>query len=329
MIRIALDASGGDEAPHAPVRGALEALEESQPSVEVILVGREADIRAALATQGPVPPRISVVNAPETVGMGDKPLQAVRSKPNSSVVVGLDLHKRGDAHAFVSAGNTGAVMAACTLLLGLHKGIERPAIGAVLPTGGDPVLVLDAGANIDCSPSELLGFARLGAVYARDVLGRATPTVGLLNIGEEDGKGTAAVREAHDRMRESSSFRFIGNVEGGDILNQQCDVFVCDGFVGNVVLKFYESVGRLFADLLRQELDHETLERDGMARLFRFFDYASYGGAPLLGVRGVPIICHGRSSARAIKNAIHVAVKAAENHLSQDIQEELAHGAVA
>ena len=220
-------------------------------------------------------------------------------------------------------------MAACTLLLGLHDGIERPAIGAVLPTGGDPVLVLDAGANIDCSPKELLGFAHLGAVYARDVLGRATPTVGLLNIGEEDGKGTAAVREAHERLRGSSSFRFIGNVEGGDILNQQCDVFVCDGFVGNVVLKFYESVGRLFADLLRQELDHETLERDGMARLFRFFDYASYGGAPLLGVRGVAIICHGRSSARAIKNAIHVAVKAAENHLSQDIQEELAHGAVA
>ncbi|MCZ6917411.1 MAG: phosphate acyltransferase PlsX [Gemmatimonadetes bacterium] len=329
MIRIALDASGGDQAPEAPVSGALQAVQELSSGLEVTLVGRRAEIEALLQSHGSTPEGIKVVDAPETIGMAEQPLRAIRKKQQSSVVVGLGLHKRGEADAFVSAGNTGAVMAASTLLLGLHKGIERPAIGTVLPTGGDPVLVLDAGANVDCSPRELLGFARLGAVYARDVLGRAEPTVGLLNIGQEDGKGNAAVREAHGLLRACGSFRFVGNVEGGDILREKCDVFVCDGFVGNVVLKFYESVGRMFAGLLQQELDGEMAQRESVARLFRFLDYSSYGGAPLLGVRGVPVVCHGRSSARAFKNAIRLAVQAATNHLSQDIGAELAHGAVA
>ena len=329
MIRIALDASGGDQAPDAPVDGALEAIKESPGSVCVTLVGRQADVEAALESRGSIPDGINIVDAPEAIGMAERPLQAVRSKRKSSVVVGVDLHRQGDADAFVSAGNTGAVMAACTLLLGLHDGIDRPAIGAVLPTGGQPVLVLDAGANIDCSAKELLGFAHLGAVYARDVLDRDDPTVGLLNIGREDAKGNAAVKEAREQLQDSRSFRFVGNVEGGDILAEKCDVFVCDGFVGNVVLKFYESVGRMFEDLLKQEVDQKVLQLDSMARLFRFLDYSSYGGAPLLGVRGVPIICHGRSSARAIKNAISVAVRAVENHLSQDIRDELAFGTVA
>lgn len=328
MIRIALDASGGDQAPQAPVSGALQAIEELSGGLGVTLVGRRAEIEAVLESHGSTPEGITVVDAPETIGMAEQPLRAIRKKQQSSVVVGLDLHKRGEVDAFVSGGNTGAVMAASTLLLGMHQGIERPAIGTVLPTGGEPVLVLDAGANIDCSPRELLGFAQLGAVYARDLLGRAEPTVGLLNIGAEDGKGNAAVREAHGLFRACGSFQFVGNVEGGDILGEKCDVFVCDGFVGNVVLKFYESVGRMFAGLLQQELDEEMVQREGMDRLFRFLDYSSYGGAPLLGVQGVPIICHGRSSARAFKNAIGVAVRAATNHLSQDIGAELAHGAV-
>ena len=327
MIRIAIDASGGDQAPDAPIDGALEALRDFPGSVKVTLVGRRAEVVEALEARSPIPEGIDIVDAPEIIGMAERPLQAVRSKRKSSVVVGLGLHKSGEADAFVSAGNTGAVMAASTLLLGLHDGIERPAIGAVLPTGGEPVLVLDAGANIDCGPGELVGFARLGAVYARDLLGRDDPTVGLLNIGEEDAKGGAAVREAYELLKESRSFRFVGNVEGGDILAEKCDVFVCDGFVGNVVLKFYESVGRMFADLVKQEFDQEMRHRKGMARLLRFLDYSSYGGAPLLGVRGVPIVCHGRSSARAIKNAIRVAVKAVENHLPRDIAEELAFGA--
>ena len=327
MIRIALDASGGDQAPDAPIDGALEALRDFPGLVNVTLVGRRAEVAEALEARSPIPEGLDIVDAPEIIGMAERPLQAVRSKRKSSVIVGLGLHKSGEVDAFVSAGNTGAVMAASTLLLGLHDGIERPAIGAVLPTGREPVLVLDAGANIDCSPGELVGFARLGAVYARDLLGRDDPTVGLLNIGEEDAKGGVAVREAYELLKESRSFRFVGNVEGGDILAEKCDVFVCDGFVGNVVLKFYESVGRMFADLVKQEFDQEMLQREGMDRLLRFLDYSSYGGAPLLGVRGVPIVCHGRSSARAIKNAIRVAVQAVQSHLTRDIGEELASGA--
>lgn len=329
MIRVALDASGGDQAPDAPVAGALAALDAFPDSLRVTLVGRRSEIEESLAAKGGAPPHIDIVDAPETIGMDEKPLRAVRRKRRSSIVVGLELHKRGEADAFVSAGNSGAIMAACRLLLGLYPGIERPAIGLVLPTGGEPVLVLDVGANIDCDAKELAGFAHLGAVYARDVMGRRHATVGLLNIGEEEGKGTPAVREAHELLKGRKTFRFVGNVEGSDILTQKCDVFVCDGFVGNVVLKFYESVGMTFADLFKQELDQDVLQRRSMARLLRFLDYSSYGGAPLLGVQGVSIICHGRSSARAIKNGIRVAVQAVESHLSQDISAELAHGAVA
>ncbi len=329
MARIALDAMGGDLAPEAPVVGALEALKEFAQSCEVLLVGRSADIEAELVKHNVPRDRLRVVDAPEIVGMNEKPLAAVRGKRKSSIRIGLELQKQGKADAFISAGNTGAMMAAATLLLGLHPGAERPAIATLFPTSSKPVLVLDAGANVDCSPRELRGFAHIGCVYARDVLGRKKPTVGLLNIGEEASKGNEATREAYELLDGDAGIRFVGNVEGGDILNGRCDVVVCDGFVGNVVLKFYESVARLFTELLEREMDREVLTSAAMKRVLTVLDYSEYGGAPLLGVRGVSVICHGRSPARAIKNAIGVALRSVESDLSKHIGVELAGGAVA
>jgi glycerol-3-phosphate acyltransferase PlsX len=252
----------------------------------------------------------------------------VRRKPNSSIVVGLGLQKAGRADAFVSAGNTGAVLAASTLLLGLHDGVERASVATLFPTADDPVLVLDGGANVDCSARELLCFAILGTVYMRDILGRPKPVVGLLNIGEEDEKGTAVVKEAHRLLREHLGAAFRGNIEGRDILaghekGGSLDVVVCDGFVGNVVLKCYESVARLILRLVKRQAP-EVLDREDIRAVFRTLDYSEYGGAPLLGVRGVSIICHGASGANAIKNAIRVAVQAVRAGLSQHIGAEMA-----
>jgi phosphate acyltransferase len=324
--RIALDASGGDHAPEAPVAGALEAVRELRDGTEIVLVGPASAVRAELAKHGPTPDRVSVVDAPEIVGMAEKPLAAIRSKRKSSIVIGLTLQKAGEVDAFLSAGNTGAVMAASMLLLGTHEGVARPAIGAILPTVDTPALLLDAGANTDCDARELLGFAQLGTVYARDVMRIPNPTVGLLNIGEEEEKGNAVAKEAFHLLNQSSHFRFVGNVEGSDILTDKSDVVVCDGFVGNIVLKFYESAGRVLSDLLQRELPADAVSPDRMERILSFLDYSSYGGAPLLGVRGVSIICHGRSSPAAIKNALRVAERSVKNKLSQHIHDEFVGG---
>jgi len=333
VIRIALDAMGSDNAPQVEVEGAAQALKELPPEFQVQLVGRTGDIEAALARLPTMDrSRIAVVDAPEVVGMGDKPLAAVRGKPRSSIAVGLSLQKKGASDAFISAGNTGAVMAASTLLLRLHPGVQRAAIGTLFPTASQPVLVLDAGANVDCDARELVGFAHLGVVYARDVLGRASPAVGLLNIGEEDEKGNAVVKEAHQLLKQTPGIRYIGNVEGRDIPAGECrgqplDVVACDGFVGNVVLKFYESAARVFVSLMKREVP-DVLQRPEMGNVLKVLDYATYGGAPLLGVRGVVIICHGSSPAKAIRNAIRVAVQAVKSHLSDDIAAEFAQGGV-
>ena len=333
MIRIALDAMGGDNAPRVEVEGAAQALKELPPEFRVQLVGRSADIEAALGkTPGVDRSRIDIAEAPEVVGMGEKPLTAIRGKPRSSIAVGLTLQKQGDSDAFISAGNTGAVMAASTLLLRLHPGVQRAAIAALLPTASQPVLALDVGANVDCDARELVGFAHLGSVYARDVLGRSNPSVGLLNIGEEDEKGGAVVKEAHLLLKQTPGIRYIGNVEGRDIPAGECrgqplDVVVCDGFVGNIVLKFYESAARVFVALMKREAP-DVLQRPEMGKVLEVLDYATYGGAPLLGVRGVVIICHGSSPAKAIRNAIRVAAQAVQSHLSDDIAAEFAQGGV-
>ena len=331
MIRVALDAMGSDNAPQVEIEGAAQALRELPPTFRVQLVGRTADIETGLSKAGVTDrSRLEIIEAPEVVGMGEKPLQAIRGKPNSSIAVGLGLQKKKASDAFISAGNTGAVMAASTLLLRLHPGVERPAIGTVFPTAQQPVLLLDAGANVDCDPRELLGFAHLGAVYARDVLGRPHPAVGLLNIGEEDEKGNAVVKEAHQLFKSATNFQYVGNVEGRDIPAGECrgaplDVVVCDGFVGNIVLKFYESAARVFVSLLKHEIP-DILKRPEMAKVLKVLDYSTYGGAPLLGVKGVSIICHGSSQPKAIRNAIRVAVQMVENEMDRHIDAELTQG---
>ena len=325
MIRIALDAMGGDNAPRVEVEGAVLALRDLPPGFRIQLVGRTADIEAALKAHETVDrSRLEIVEAPEVVGMGEKPLAAVKGKPRSSIAVGLGLQKKGAADAFISAGNTGAVMAAATLLLRLHEGVQRAAIGPLFPTAVHPVLVIDGGANVDCDARELVGFAHLGSVYVRDVLDRPQPGVGLLNVGEEDEKGNAVVKEAHQLLAQTPSITYVGNVEGRDILAGQCkkgriDVVVCDGFVGNVVLKFYEAVAPFIIGTLQQAGVDERQLGSALGHL----DYSHYGGAPLLGVNGISIISHGKSSPKALKNALKVAVRAVDSRMDEHIGRRL------
>lgn len=336
MARIAVDAMGGDLAPQSPVAGAMLALAELGPEHTVILVGRtqiiedEFDRFEAQSSDGfaAARARISVVEAPDVIQMTDRPTAAIRGKPYSSMVVGLKLHAADKADAFVSAGNTGAQMASSVFLLKLHHGLTRPAIAAMIPTLKHPVVLVDAGANVDCSAEELVQFARLGSVYAEDILMRPEPAIGLLSNGEESEKGNASVKEAHKQLSHAG-LNFVGNVEGRDILTAgsargSLDVIVCDGFVGNVLLKFYESVPSLIFSMLASA----GIEQEVIANTFRGFDYSDYGGAPLLGVKGVSIISHGSSSPHAIKNAIQVAVRAVESRMNDHIGRRLGHATV-
>jgi glycerol-3-phosphate acyltransferase PlsX len=327
-------AMGGDRAPEAEIEGTFAALRELPPTFVVKLVGKPEVIEAELTRHaGADRSRVEVHPASEAIGMGEKPLAAVRKKQDSSLVVGLKLHAKGAADAFVSAGNTGAVLAASTMILGLHDGVERATAATPFPTADRPVLVLDGGANLDCSPRELVNFAYLGSAYARDIFGRPNPTVGLLNVGEEEEKGNAQAREAHQLLRQSAGLNYVGNIEGRDILpghprHGPIDVVVCDGFVGNIVLKFYESAAKMLVGLLKREAP-TVLGREDFGRVLRILDYTEYGGAPLLGVRGTAIMCHGSSSGNAIKNAIRVAVQAVESHMDQHIKAQFGQRAAA
>lgn len=328
MIRVALDAMGGDGAPGAEVDGAALALREF-PDLELTLVGRPDDIQPHL-DRYPVlaRDRLHVVSAPDVIGMDEKPLAAVRRKPRSSMVVGFQLHRDGEVDAFVSAGNTGATLAAATIVLGLHDGVDRATVASLFPARDGVVLVVDAGANVDCTAKELVNFARLGSIYMRDVIGRESPAIGLLNVGAEDEKGNAVVRETHRALKQQPRIRYVGNIEGRDIVvphpeHGQIDVVVCDGFVGNAVLKFYESVRPLVSGLIAKE-NPALLTSPELQPLMQFLDYTQYGGAPLLGVRGVAIVCHGASTANAIKNGVRKAVESVRGGLSRHIAAEMA-----
>ncbi|MEA2763253.1 MAG: phosphate acyltransferase [Gemmatimonadaceae bacterium] len=328
MARIALDAMGGDFAPKAPIAGALLALQELDETNVVQLVGRTAVIESQLkellsgelASAAGVRKRVQIVEAPDVIEMSEKPTAGLRKKPNSSMVVGLRMQVDDLSDAFVSAGNTGAQMATSAMLLKLQPGLTRPAIATVFPTARNPVIVLDSGANVDCSTRELLQFAWLGAVYAQCIFGRSNPSIGLLSIGEEPEKGNAVVKEAHALFKKAG-FNFHGNLEGRDLPagasdRGPFDVVICDGFVGNVVLKFYEAVAPMIVRLLGE---HPGIDPDDVRSALKGFDSSEYGGAPLLGVRGVSIICHGNSSPRAIKNAIKVAVRAVDTGMNDQI----------
>ncbi|MDX1645971.1 MAG: phosphate acyltransferase PlsX [Longimicrobiales bacterium] len=322
-MRIALDAMGTDLAPSPEVEGALMALREAS-GVEIILVGDQEIIREELSRHEDVPETLTVRHAPDRVTAEDPPASVIRRKPESSIVVGLRMQKNGEADAFVSAGSTGAVMASSLFTLRPLPGIERPPVGALLPTARGLSLLLDAGANIGCKPQHLLQFAHLGSVYMKDAMGRSDPRVGLLNIGEEPGKGDELTTEAYELLSGSASINFAGNIEGRDIVPGDCDVVVCDGFVGNVLLKFYESVAGYIVNLLREELDKAEEGAVDLNHVFRVLDYAEYGGAPLLGLGGVSIICHGESPPKAIRNALAVAARAVRSelvkHSAEDVQ---------
>ena len=325
-MRIALDAMGTDRHPDVEVQGAVQALRELPGDFRIVLVGDQAKIEAELAKVGDYPrDRLDIVHAAQTITASDSPATAVRRKPESSIAIGLTLHKQGEADAFISAGNTGAMMAASLFLLGTLPGVARPTVTTMLPTATGPILLTDAGANVDCKPQHLRQFAQLAAVYAKDVLGVANPRIGLLNIGEEPEKGNELAVETH-RLLSESDLNFVGNIEGRDIIRGACDVLVTDGFVGNVLLKFYESVATFMYRLVAKGLGEKAAEVD-LDRIFHLFDWTEYGGAPLLGVNGVSIICHGGSPPRAIRNAIRVAIQAVENRMIGHIQAEIqAHG---
>jgi glycerol-3-phosphate acyltransferase PlsX len=323
---------GGDFAPKAPIAGALLALQELDESHVVQLVGRTAVIESQLkellsgefSSASDVRKRVQVVEAPDVIEMSEKPTAGLRKKPNSSMVVGLRMQVDDLSDAFVSAGNTGAQMATSAMLLKLQPGLTRPAIATVFPTARNPVIVLDSGANVDCSTRELLQFAWLGAVYAQCIFGRSNPSIGLLSIGEEPEKGNAVVKEAH-ALFQKAGFNFHGNLEGRDLPagasdRGPFDVVICDGFVGNIVLKFYEAVAPMILRLLGE---HPGINPEHVRSALKGFDSSEYGGAPLLGVRGVSIICHGNSSPRAIKNAIKVAVRAVETGMNDQIGDRL------
>lgn len=328
-VRIALDAMGGDHAPAELVKGAVSAL-AADPALSLVLVGDEARLQAELARHAPTD-RLSVVHASEVVQM-DEAATAVRKKKDASIVVAMDQVRAGHCQGVVAAGSTGAAMAAALLRLGRIPGIERPAIAVVLPTLKGPAILLDVGANVDCKPAYLQQFAVMGAAYAQAVLKIDRPRVGLVNIGEEPGKGDELTLEAYRLLGETEAIHFTGNVEGRDLARGHADVAVCDGFVGNVMLKFAEGLGELFTGLLKDEIMHSGLRgalgalllRPTFGRFRRRLDYAEYGGALLLGVNGVCVISHGSSKAQAIVNAIRVSKEAILARTLERIAEPIA-----
>ena len=313
---------GTDAAPVCEVAGAIAAA-QADPDLNLVLVGDESRVRPELAKY-PDAERISVVHASEQITTDDSPASALRKKPDSSIAVGLKLHKEGEVDAFISAGSTGAVMAGSMFVLRRLPGVDRPTVATALPTSKGPTLLLDAGANIECKPQHLLQFAKLGTIYMQDLRGVERPRVGLLNVGSEPGKGPEMVQEAFDLLA-GSGLNFVGNVEGRDIIHHTCDVLVCDGFPGNILLKFYESVAGFLVHNVRARLPEGDLDPE-IERFFQVFDYAEHGGAPLLGVDGVTIICHGGSPPQAIRSAIGVAARAVRSGLVDHMARELASG---
>ncbi|MBS0149953.1 MAG: phosphate acyltransferase PlsX [Nitrospira sp.] len=326
-MKIALDAVGGDHGPAPCVEGALQAVKECD--VEVILVGDEAILKQECERQSGHDPRLSIKHASQVVEMHESPAAVARKKRDSSIWVATELVKSGEAVAVVSPGNTGASMVASFFVLGLIKGVERPAIATSLPTLTGEAIMLDVGANVDCTANHLEQFALMGNEYGKHLLGKPNPRVGLLSIGEEDSKGNEVTKEAF-KLLKSSSMNFVGNVEGRDVYSGIADIVVCDGFIGNVALKISEGVAEMIKRLLLREISGHFLGRlaypliaGPLANLKRKIDYAEFGGAPLLGVNGVTMICHGRSSAKAIKNAIRRAKGMAEGGVRELIQRDI------
>ncbi|MGA1983556.1 MAG: phosphate acyltransferase PlsX [Acidobacteriaceae bacterium] len=335
-IDIVVDGMGSDRAPEPEVRGAILACRYFD--VRVHLVGPEEILKPALTRAlraprwpGSSTPAIDIVPASEWISMDDKAAQAVRAKRDSSMRVGLRMVREGSARGFFTAGNTGAAMATAKMVLGMLAGVHRPALATIVPTvTGSPSLLLDVGANVDCDPDNLVQFAVMGNMYARNVLRIGHPRVGLLSIGEEDSKGNQLTRDTIPLLRALSAIDFVGNIEGRDLFNGRADVAVCDGFVGNIALKTSEGVAKLVSTLLREALKSTVTSQVGALlsrRAFNDFkkrlDYSEYGGAPLLGVRGVCIVGHGSSNEKAVMNGIRVAAEFAQAEVNSSIETAL------
>ena len=329
-LKVALDGMGGDRGPGTIVEGALMALASASPDLEVILVGRPDALEAEIERLQGASPRLTVRAASQVAGMADTPSQVLRRMPDSSIRVCFDLLKAGEADAVVSAGNSGATMAVGMVVMGRLPEVERPALASVFPTLTGPTVVIDVGANVDCTALMLLQFGYMGSVYAERVLNVANPRVGLLSIGEEGGKGNSVVKQAYELLS-NSALNFQGNLEGRDMFTGESAVVVCDGFVGNVCLKLSEGLLDAYNQLVRSEVlgglrgvAGAWLLKPSFKRLAQRMDYASHGGAPLLGIAGNAFICHGASSARAIASAVRVAGEAVDKHLTKHLTDGLA-----
>ncbi len=329
-MKIAVDAMGGDFAPKNIVTGALDAARKLQGIERLILVGCEQEVRRELDEAGDIPAHVEIKHAAEVVDMGEAPANAIRRKKDSSISRSVDMVKNGEADAVFSAGNTGAVVAAATLKLRTLEGVDRPAIATVIPTLRTPMILIDAGANTDCTPAMLAQFAVMGAVYHRTILGSDHPVVGLLSIGGEASKGNAVTKETF-RILKESSLNFAGNIEGHDLFEGNVQVVVCDGFVGNVVLKTSEAAAHVLFRWMKDEFTRNPIRKLGamllkpaLRSIVKRSDPSTYGGAPLLGARGICIIGHGSSSAIAVYNGIRVAMESVQHQINDLIIKQVA-----
>ncbi len=332
-MRIALDVMGGDHGPDVTIEGACQFLKDQKSADTVVLIGDRLKIEEKLKhIPENLHANLEIVHAPENIGMNESPTEAVKRKKNSSMVVGLQLHKKGDVDGFVSAGNTGAQLAASLLSLGRIKGVKRPGIGAFLPSEKGWVFLIDAGANVDSKPIHLFQFALMANIFVEDVFESKNIKIGLLSIGEEEKKGNELTFAAHQLMKENLP-NFYGNIEGGDILKGKTEIIVCDGFVGNILLKMAESIMGVLLKSIKKNIGSNLftnlgalLVKPAFSELKRGYDYQEHGGVPLLGVNGISIICHGKSSAKAIKNALLVAKniknKNVNAHIAKRLSEE-------
>ena len=329
-VRIALDAMGGDQGPDVLVAGAVQAV-NARNDLEVTLIGDEERLRASLRAHSSAnQDRLRIVHASQVVDMDESPVDALRRKKDSSVAVAFRLQKQGEVEASVSAGNSGATMAAAIGSLGRLKKISRPGIAGIFPTLKGPVVMMDVGANVDCRPLHLFQFGIMAAAFSQVIFANQRPRIGLLSIGEEGGKGNLLVKKSHE-LFSKSNLNYIGNVEGRDTFQGDVDVIVCDGFVGNVCLKLSEGLAEAVLSMLREEISKDlksklgyVLAKDAFGRFRKRVDYAEYGGAPLLGLNGTGIVCHGRSNATAIKNAINVAAELVSANINEHIMRLLA-----
>jgi phosphate acyltransferase len=327
-MRIAVDAMGGDHAPHVNVDAAIAASREF--GIPTLLVGSSSRLERLLAESGYRGSDIEIVDAPDVITMDDPATAAVRRKRKSSIRIAADCVRDGRAQGLVSAGHTGAAMVSAKMVIGTIEGVDRPALAAVLPNLSGHCLLLDVGANPDAKTQHFKEFAVMGSIYAQLVFGKESPSIGLMSIGEEDTKGTDRTKEAFKTLKETG-LNFIGNVEGRDVFDGKVDVIVTDGFTGNVILKVSEALGEMVEKLLREEIKRTLqasvgflLSRSAFRSFKQRLDYSEYGGAPLLGVKGCVIICHGRSSAKAIKNAIRFAAEFSRRRLAEKIQSSIA-----